>query len=481
MGKMKTIVASDGIEYEYIPFERNTGSVGKRRIVFIGASYKFCHKVVRDLLLVGGFDECELVLLDLYREPLKVVGDLLEKMIAQAGSTMTVVRTTDRATAVKGADICLLSITVGGVESDMRAAEVSAKYGIPVAVGDTLGPAALARNLRTLPVVLDIARDMEKHCPNTVLINFTNPLSCVTGTVLRETSIRAYGLCHSVEDLATYFGKLYKVAGRDVAMTSAGVNHMSFVTSLKVRGREKIDKLYDDTGKSTVGVVDSLLGHEESAEVQREIFKLLGVWPSTGGEHAAEFFPSFLSPANAKRLGLHSKKIVKNRKPFKPTKEPPAVIMKWAYGDEPISDMGLLTTEFAHELMWAVLKGDPNRRVVNTLNRGAIKGVADDACVEIWATITRKATGREKIELPAACTALLQLWTTIHELNYRAALEGDRDAARQALVLDPHVKDISHVDPILDDIIDRLGQWMPKWKKTGKTGARRTKKTAKKK
>ena len=144
MGKMKTVVASDGVEYEYIPFERNTGSVGRKRIVFIGASYKFCHKVVRDMLLVGGFDECQIVLLDLYAKPLQVVGDLIEKMVAQAGSSMTVVRTTDRAKALKGADVCLLSITVGGVEADMRAAEVCARYGIPVAVGDTLGPAALA-------------------------------------------------------------------------------------------------------------------------------------------------------------------------------------------------------------------------------------------------------------------------------------------------------------------------------------------------
>lgn len=467
MAKMKTIVASDGIEYEYIPFEKNTGSLGDRRIVFIGASYKFCHKVVRDMLLVGGFDDCTLVLLDLYRRPLAVVGDLIEKMIVQAGSSMRVVRTTDRAEALFGADVCLLSITVGGVEADMRAAEVCAKYSIPVAVGDTLGPAAFARNLRTLPVVLEIARDMERLCPQAVLINFTNPLSCVTGVVLRETSIRAYGLCHSVEDLATYFGRVYGSAGRDIEMTSGGVNHMSFLTSLKVGGREKLHRLYDDTGGSTAGITDSLLGRVESPEAQRRIYKVLGVWPSTGGEHAAEFFPEFLKPARRKELSLHVKKVRKNRKPVKPTKEPPAALLEWAYGDGPVEDMNLLTTEFAHELMWAVLEGEgsPNRRVVNVLNKGAIKGIADDACVEIWATITRRGERREKITLPPACTALLKTWTTIHELTYAAALEGDYDAARAALCLDPHVGDLNDVDAILADIVKRLGRWMPSWGK----------------
>lgn len=461
MGKMKTIVASDGIEYEYIPFTKNKGSVGRRRIVFIGASYKFCHKVVRDMLLVGGFDECEIVLLDLYRKPLKVVGDLIEKMVAQTGSSMRVKRTTDRAEALKCADICLLSITVGGVEADMRAAEICGKYGIPVAVGDTLGPAALARNLRHLPVVLEIARDMERICPEAVLINFTNPLSCVTGVVLRETSVRAYGLCHSVEDLSTYFGRIYGCAGRDVEMASGGVNHMSFVTSIKVRGREKIGSVYEDTGSSEAGIVDSLLGRVETAEVQREIYRVLGVWASTGGEHAAEFFPEFLEKKRRDELGLHVKKIRKGRKPFKATREPPEIILKWACGDAPVEDMEMLTTEFAHELMWAVMKGAPDRRVVNVLNKGAIAGLADDACVEIWATITKKGERREKITLPTACTALLQQWSAIHELTYRAALEGDRQAAREALVLDPHVKSIRDIDSVLDDFIKRLGRWMP--------------------
>jgi len=108
-------------------YEKNEGSAGKRRIAFVGASYKFVHKVVRDMLLVGGFDECELVLHDISEEPLKLVGDLLEKMIRQAGSKMTVVRTLDREEALKGAGAVILSITTGGREADFRSWEVGAK------------------------------------------------------------------------------------------------------------------------------------------------------------------------------------------------------------------------------------------------------------------------------------------------------------------------------------------------------------------
>ncbi|MCD6406230.1 MAG: hypothetical protein J7M19_10420, partial [Planctomycetes bacterium] len=460
MSKMKMVVASDGLEYEYVDFEHNRGTVGKRRIVFVGASYKFVHKVVRDMLLVGGFDDCEIVLLDIAKRPLEVVGDLLEKMIAQAGSRMRVVRTTDRAEALDGADIALLSITVGGVEADMRAAEVCHRHSIPVTIGDTMGPAALARNLRTLPVVLEIARDMERYCPKAVLINFTNPLSCVTGVVLRETSIRAMGLCHSVEDLLTYFGRVYGVSSSDVELVSAGVNHMSFITSIKVNGTEKIDTICEDTAGDAGGVVDSLLGRVESADIQRELCRVLGAWPSTGGEHAAEFFPSFLAPRRRRQLGLHVKKIRKNRKPFPAVKEPSKAFLEWAYGPGPVEDMALMTTEHAHELMWAVLKGRSTRRVVNILNNGTIPGIRDDACVEMWATVTRKGYRREKAVLPTACLALLANWTAIHELTYKAALEGDAEAARQALFLDPHVVDKDDIDSLLADFADRLSPWL---------------------
>ncbi len=164
-------------------YTRNEGSVGRKRIVFVGASYKFVHKVLRDMLLVGGFEDCELVVHDITERPLTVVADLLEKIARQKNTNIVVRRTLDREEALRGADAVILSITTGGREADFRSWEVCAKYGIPVGVGDTLGPAALARNLREIPVVVGIARDMERLCPEAALLNFTNPMSCITGAM----------------------------------------------------------------------------------------------------------------------------------------------------------------------------------------------------------------------------------------------------------------------------------------------------------
>ena len=190
-------------------YEKNEGTVGQRKIVFIGASYKFVHRVFRDMLLVGGFDDVHVVVHDIDEVPLRTVSGLLEKMARQKETNVTISATLDREEALKGADAAILSITVGGKESDYRSFEVCAKYGIPVGVGDTLGPAALARNLRTVPVVVEIARDMERLCPEVVMLNFTNPMSAITGAFLRHSEIPAFGLCHSGDELYQFFADVF--------------------------------------------------------------------------------------------------------------------------------------------------------------------------------------------------------------------------------------------------------------------------------
>jgi alpha-galactosidase len=326
-----------------------------------------------------------------------------------------------------------------------------------------MGPAALARNLRTLPVVLEIARDMDRYCPKAVMLNFTNPMSAITGTINRYSGVRTMGLCHSAEDLLVYFAKLYKCAPHDIRMKVGGVNHMSFVTSLVARGKERIGTLIEDAARSDATLEDSLMGKAEKMNIQRDLYSILGVFPSTGDEHAAEFYRFFLTDRRAGELGLHTKKISADRKPLGPS-QPNELLVKWAYGPGPVEDMDFLTTEHAHELMWAVIKGKPTTRVVNILNDGFIAGLPRTACVEVMVKVTKKGYEGKELVLPTACTALLAQWTAVHELSIQAALHGDREAARQALFLDPHVADMYDIDGILGDFVERLGKWLPKWR-----------------
>jgi alpha-galactosidase len=450
-------------------FKRNKGSVGKRRIVFIGASYKFVHRVLRDMLLVGGFNDVEIVVHDIDAVPLKIVSDLLERIARQKRTRITVRRTLDRKEALKGADVAILSITTGGREADCRSFEVCAKYGIPVGVGDTLGPPALARNLRTIPVVLEMIRDMERLCPRALMLNFTNPMSCITGAMARATDMPVWGLCHSGDALFQYFADVFKVRKAQIAMELAGVNHQSFVTKLLVKGRDRTADILDATGATDVEIADTLLGKSEEVRLQRDVFRILGVWPSCGEDHLAEFYRFFYTPRRIAQLGLdkHVKRFVPGRQPLGRT-PCPQIIHDWAYGPEKVGDLHLLTGEHAHELMWSYFSGEPFTRSLNVLNTGDyVRGLPRNACVEVMATVAGRGVKVQPVALPVAVHSLVAQWTAIHELSIQAAIRCDRDSARQALFLDPHVGDMYDIAPMLEDFIAALEPWLPaKWKKS---------------
>lgn len=442
---------------------RNEGTVGRKKITFIGASYKFVHKVLRDILIVGGFNDVELCVHDINPEPLKIVGDLLERIARQKETNITVTRTLDLDEALKGTDAAILSITTGGQEADFRSFEVTLKYGIPVGVGDTLGPPALARNLRTLPVIVDIVRRMERLCPNAVMLNFTNPMSVVTAAMARFSSIPTWGLCHSADELFNYFAKVFKCAKSEIEMDIGGVNHQAFVCRLAIKGQDRTADILEATTKSDAKLEDNLLTtKEEEVTLQQDVCRLLGVWPSTGDTHLAEFYEYFFTD---RRVGMfdghHMKSVIPGRKPLGP-KKPLQIILDWTYGPDPVGDLELMTTEHAHELLWTVFTGEPFTRVLNVLNEGEfLQGIPKNACVEALVTVEgTKVTGRP-IQLPACAQALVQRWTSIHELSIVAAMEHDRDAARQALFLDPHVRDMYDIEPMLDDILTATREWLP--------------------
>ncbi len=441
---------------------RREASAGRKRIVFVGASYKFVHRVVRDMLIVGGFDECELVLHDIAERPLKIVGDLLEKMIRQTHSRMTVVRTLDRAEALRGADAIILSITTGGREADFRSFEVCAKYGIPVGVGDTLGPPALARNLRSIPVVVEIARDVQRMCPEAVILNFTNPMSAITGAMAKETGLPVWGLCHSGDELFEYFARVFGVAKSAITIELAGVNHQSFLTKLTIDGTDRTADILDATIASEAKLEDTVLEtRREEVRLQQDIFRILGCWPSTGDTHLAEFYEYFLTPRRREQFGLRVRTVIPAREPLGPV-EPLDIIMQWAYGDGPVGDMDLMTNEHAHELLWSAFTEEPYTRAINIRNEGEyVKGLPKEACVEVIATAAGRNVSADQVTLPPAAHALVQRWVAIHELSIRAALECDRQAAKQALFLDPHVTDMYDIEPMLEDFLVALRPWLP--------------------
>ncbi len=462
----KIVGLSSGYTGPIPKFVKNKGTVGRKKITFVGASYKFVHKVLRDMMLAGGFNDCQLVLHDLNPEPLRIVGDLLERMARQCKTHITVTRTLNQDEALKDADVVVLSITTGGSESDQRGYEVCLKYGIPVGIGDTMGPNALARNLRTIPVVVKLIKNMERLCPNAMMLNFTNPMSALTGAMARAGSIPCFGLCHSADALFQYFADVFECQQKDIEMEVGGVNHQAFTTRLWVKGKERTADILKMVEKSKATFKDNLMTvTEEDTSLQQAVYKLLGAWPSCGETHLAEFYRYFFTERRIDMFGHHMRgQIMPGRQPLGPL-QPPQILLDWAYGPQAVGDLHLMTTEHAHELMWAFLAKQPYSRVLNLLNTGEwIKGIDKNACVEAMVTLTgRKITGKQ-ITLPSAVHSLVTNWTTIHGLSIKAALECDRQAAYQALFLDPHVKDMYDIPALLEDMLQATKPWLPeKW------------------
>jgi alpha-galactosidase len=463
----KVVGKSSGWTGQPEEFEANNGNVGKKKLVFVGASYKFCHRVLRDMMLVGGFNDCHIVVHDIDEVPLKIVGDFLERMARQRETNIKVTRTLDRKEALKGADAVILSITIGGKETDWRSFEVCAKYGVPVGIGDTLGPAAFARNLRTVPFVLQLTKEMEQLCPEAVLLNFTNPMSVLTLAAAKYSSIPVFGLCHSADELYRYFGTVFGCKKSEVTMEVGGVNHQSFVTQLKIKGEDRTKDILKATLASNAELHDSLLGTKENVKLQQDMYRILGVWPSTGDDHLAEFYQYFYTPRRLEQHPFHAiKKLIPGREPFGRTAVP-QIIHDWAYGPEMIGDLHLLTSEHAHELMYSIFSGEPFTRVLNVLNTGEyIQNLPKDVCVEVLMTTAGRKRSGFPIKLPPAAHSLVQRWTTIHDLTVKAAVECDRDAAKQALFLDSHTLDMYDVEPMLNDFLAILKPWLPeKWYK----------------
>ncbi len=359
----------------------------------------------------------------------------------------------------------ILSITTGGREADTRSWEVCAKYGIPVGVGDTLGPSALARNLRTVPIVYNLAREMQELCPKGIMLNFSNPMSVLTAVLARNCSLPVFGLCHSADEMWRFFSKAFAVAKKDIDLEVGGVNHQAFVTRVWVKGEDRTSQMLEAIEVSEAKMEDNLLEmREEDVELQKDICRILHAWPSTGHTHLAEFYRYFFTPRRIEAFSGELRQIIPGRQPFGRT-ECPEIIHRWTYGSEPVGDLHLLTSEHAHELLWAFFTGQPYTRVVNVLNSGDfIQGIPRDACVEAKVTVAGAKISGKSIKLPLAVLAHVQRWTTIHELSIQAAMNCDRDAARQALMLDPHVNDLYDIEPMLDDFLAALRQWLPgKW------------------
>jgi len=209
------------------------------KIAFIGAgSFGFTRGLVRDMLTFPLLKDATIALMDVDEERLDFAHKAVKKIVAQGQYPAKVEATLDRKQALKGADAVLCTILSGDLSVWKHDIYIPKKYGVDTNIGDTRGPSGVFRALRTIPDMLDIVRDMERYCPDAILLNYTNPMAMLCRAMQRESRVQVSGLCHSVQGTAQMLANWIDTPMSEITYVCAGINHMAWFIDFKKNGKD---------------------------------------------------------------------------------------------------------------------------------------------------------------------------------------------------------------------------------------------------
>jgi alpha-galactosidase len=408
------------------------------KIVFIGAgSVSFGFSMFRDLFTCQELHGSTLCLVDVDSQNLDLMYQAALKMNADAGTGLIIERTTDRRAALPGAGFVVNSIAIERNRLWKLDFEIPKKYGIRHTLGENGGPGGLFFTLRTIPTILDIARDMEELCPQALFINFSNPESRIILALGRYTRIRAIGLCHGVfmgqNDVATIMG----LPPEQVDVWTAGLNHFQWFLGLRDRlsGQDLYPRLREDE-KSY---------NPDFQPLTRRLFRAFGYYPSCSDDHLGEYVAYGWEGGEE---GYNFEWDEQNRVALKD------LLAAIVAGERTKEDWSYPSGEKGVEVITGVLHN--HHRWIESgvvYNQGAIPNLSPDCAVEV--PVVADAHGIHPVSLgalPDGIARLLAMQVSVQQLAVEAAVKGSKELALQALLIDPVVNSAAAAEKILDEL-----------------------------
>ncbi|MDF2628586.1 MAG: 6-phospho-beta-glucosidase [Symbiobacteriaceae bacterium] len=387
---------------------------------------------------------------------LEIVGALARRMVARAGLDMTVVTTLDRRAALAGADFVTTQFRVGQLEARARDERIPLRYGV---IGqETTGPGGFAKALRTIPVIMEICRDMAELCPEAWLINFTNPTGILTEAILNHTQIKTIGLCNVPIGMKMGIARLLDVATERVQIDFAGLNHLVYGLNVYLDGvsvtREVINTLADG-GSLTMRNIKDLAW-------EPEFIRSLGLLPCPYHRYFYQTDAMLAEEMEAARAHGTRAEVVKRVEAelFELYKDP-ALAVKPPQLEK---RGGAYYSDAACNLISSLWNNKGDVQTVNVRNNGTIADLPNHVAVEVNAVISR--AGARPIQvghLPVQARGLVQVVKAYEELTVAAALSGDYGTALQALVMNPLVPSAAVAKRILDDILAENRAHLPQF------------------
>lgn len=405
------------------------------QITFIGAgSLGFTRGLIRDLLTFPLLQDARIVLMDIDEERLAFAKSSTEKIIAQGKYPATVHATLNREEALAGADAVLCTILAGNVEIFRHDIEVPKQFGVDINVGDTRGPSGIFRALRTIPPMLDICRDMERLCPNAILLNYTNPMAMLCRAMQRETKVQVSGLCHSVQGTAEMLAKWIGAPMEEIDYLCAGINHQAWYLKYQWNREDAYPLIREAVEKEEI--------YNEEV-VRNELFKAFDYYITESSGHNSEYVAWF-----RKRPDL-IEKYCTHGTGWNPgvygyiVSEYAKTADKWrGEAKEWLAEDNQLDLNRGHEyaasIINAFMGGEPYKFNGNVPNTGLIDNLPTDACVEVPVLATRMGFSPMHVgNLPAQLAVMNNLSVAIEEMAVEAALTGDARLVYQAIAYDP--------------------------------------------
>lgn len=431
------------------------------KITFLGAgSTVFAKNLLGDCMTVDALQDFEFALFDIDHEKLKDSELMLNNIKKNLGSSVEVVSYTDRKEALRDAKYVINAIQVAGYDpGTIVDFEIPKKYGLRQTIADTIGIGGIFRNLRTIPVMLDFAKDMEEVCPDAWFLNYTNPMAVLTGVMNRFTNIKTVGLCHSVQVCAPDLLESLDMPTDKIQWKIAGINHMAWLLEITRNGED----LYPEIKKRAKEKQKTI--HDDM--VRFELLDKFGYYITESSEHNAEYHPYFIKsqyPELTEKFNI-------------PLDEYPRRCINQAEDWEKMRDELVNNQELSHArsheygsyIIEAMEKDVPFKIGGNVLNTGGlIENLPENAIVEVPCLVDASGIAPTHVgRLPEQLAALNRTNINTQLLTIEAAITGKKEHIYQAAMLDPHTAAELSMDDIIalcDELIEAHGDWLPEFK-----------------
>jgi alpha-galactosidase len=442
------------------------------KIAMIGAgSIGFTRRLMMDILAVKEFQDTEFHFMDINKENLEMVTNLCQQMIQLNKLPAKIIATRDRKEALKGVDYVFCTARVGGLEAFKYDVEIPLKYGVDQCVGDTLGPGGVFFALRTIPVLLDLAKEMREVCPNALLLNYSNPMAMNTWALRRAGGVRVVGLCHGVQGGHRQIATALGLKKEEVDFVCAGINHQTWYIEVKHKGKDMLPFLLEAFEKHP------RLSITEPCRI--DVLKRFGYYSTESNGHLSEYLPWYRKRKNELDRWIYSEDWIGGLTAgyldqcMKKTDEYRLMYPKWLSGEVEYIQLGNRSEEHGSYIIEALETGRQYRGHFNIENKGLISNLPNGCTIEIPCYVDRNGIIPTYIgDLPLQCAATCRASISVQEMAVEAALTGNRELVKLAILHDPLTAAVCNTEEVwrmVDEMFEALAPWLPQFNGEGRT------------